>query len=634
MDATPMRRRCRWRRWRSCAPPLPTSCRRPYAAGDSPSADRRPWLSQFSRRLPLPWPPRSSGAPMRSRRLSPRPRSRRCALRAPARRQRQRARARAVVVVDVAGKVRHPGVVRLPSGSRVLDALTAAGGVLRGVDLTGLNLARTLQDGEQVVVGVASPAPAHDRARRCHFSVLRSDRPEQRDPRAAGDAAGHRPEPGSTDHRLAYGSRPLHQRRGAARGLGHRRCEVRRPRTSGPRVTGMHPAERPDLRLLPAAAAVWLGALGLRVADVGARARLRRLACRRVLGVLLISGVESDSRVAGIALVCLGAARPGRGSPRSPSSSPVPCPLWHSDRAIGELRAGGHRRPSTSIDADHRIGSGARRRRLHGPARGDRRSRPGLAGSGAGPASLRRRRVGPASSPASTSELTGRLDTPRQGDRDVAAVVTARGPPEQCRPAVVPRAGRRTAARRASRCGEQAACRRARSAARTRRRRHLGTARRPCRGLPNDGPHAPGSRARGPTSRSSRRPPCWLLAGQGCARGPYPRLALLAMLALPRPRATRAERPARDADRHDRGGRTRPGRPTDGARLALRSRRRADPHRPGPRSVVRLRALGPGHRRPARPRARAGARPWRGGCRRCSPTRSPYPRPRSSSARR
>ena len=63
-----------------------------------------------------------------------------------------------VVVVDVAGKVRHPGVVRLPSGSRVLDALTAAGGVPHGVDLTGLNLARTLQDGEQVVVGVATPA--------------------------------------------------------------------------------------------------------------------------------------------------------------------------------------------------------------------------------------------------------------------------------------------------------------------------------------------------------------------------------------------------------------------------------------------------------------------------------------------
>ena len=66
-----------------------------------------------------------------------------------------------LVVVDVAGKVRHPGVVRLPQGSRVVDAIAAAGGSLRGVDLTTLNLARTLQDGEQVVVGAtAGPAPA------------------------------------------------------------------------------------------------------------------------------------------------------------------------------------------------------------------------------------------------------------------------------------------------------------------------------------------------------------------------------------------------------------------------------------------------------------------------------------------
>lgn len=67
---------------------------------------------------------------------------------------------RSVVVVDVAGKVRHPGVVRLPQGSRVVDAIAAAGGSLRGVDLTTLNLARTLQDGEQVVVGATlSPPP-------------------------------------------------------------------------------------------------------------------------------------------------------------------------------------------------------------------------------------------------------------------------------------------------------------------------------------------------------------------------------------------------------------------------------------------------------------------------------------------
>ncbi|HSJ21412.1 MAG TPA: ComEA family DNA-binding protein [Nocardioidaceae bacterium] len=61
----------------------------------------------------------------------------------------------AVVVVDVSGKVRRPGIVSLPLGSRVHDALAAAGGARRGVDLTGLNLARVLVDGEQILVGVA-----------------------------------------------------------------------------------------------------------------------------------------------------------------------------------------------------------------------------------------------------------------------------------------------------------------------------------------------------------------------------------------------------------------------------------------------------------------------------------------------
>lgn len=61
------------------------------------------------------------------------------------------------IVVDVSGKVRRPGVLRLPTGSRVADALLAAGGVRAGTDLTGLNRARVLMDGEQVVVGVLVP---------------------------------------------------------------------------------------------------------------------------------------------------------------------------------------------------------------------------------------------------------------------------------------------------------------------------------------------------------------------------------------------------------------------------------------------------------------------------------------------
>ncbi|MGH3331164.1 MAG: helix-hairpin-helix domain-containing protein, partial [Nocardioidaceae bacterium] len=55
------------------------------------------------------------------------------------------------------GKVRRPGIATLPLGSRVVDAIEAAGGARRGVDLTALNLARLLVDGEQIVVGIPQP---------------------------------------------------------------------------------------------------------------------------------------------------------------------------------------------------------------------------------------------------------------------------------------------------------------------------------------------------------------------------------------------------------------------------------------------------------------------------------------------
>jgi len=64
----------------------------------------------------------------------------------------------ALVVVDVAGKVRHPGLYRLPPGSRVDDAIRAAGGARPGVRLDGLNLAAKLVDGQQVAVGIAPAA--------------------------------------------------------------------------------------------------------------------------------------------------------------------------------------------------------------------------------------------------------------------------------------------------------------------------------------------------------------------------------------------------------------------------------------------------------------------------------------------
>jgi competence protein ComEA len=65
------------------------------------------------------------------------------------------------LVVHVAGEVARPGVVTVPAGARVVDAIDAAGGAADGTDLTPLNLARVLTDGEQVLVGV-EPPPGHD----------------------------------------------------------------------------------------------------------------------------------------------------------------------------------------------------------------------------------------------------------------------------------------------------------------------------------------------------------------------------------------------------------------------------------------------------------------------------------------
>ncbi|MER6236565.1 MULTISPECIES: ComEA family DNA-binding protein [Streptomyces] len=60
----------------------------------------------------------------------------------------------------MSGKVRRPGIQHLPSGSRVADALRAAGGAREGADVTGLNQARVLTDGEQVLVGLPAAQSA------------------------------------------------------------------------------------------------------------------------------------------------------------------------------------------------------------------------------------------------------------------------------------------------------------------------------------------------------------------------------------------------------------------------------------------------------------------------------------------
>lgn len=71
------------------------------------------------------------------------------------------------IIVDVTGEVSKPGVYKLPPDARVMDAIEAAGAAKTSADLTLLNLARPLKDGEQIYVDrkFSTQAVAKHRAR-------------------------------------------------------------------------------------------------------------------------------------------------------------------------------------------------------------------------------------------------------------------------------------------------------------------------------------------------------------------------------------------------------------------------------------------------------------------------------------
>ena len=95
------------------------------------------------------------------------------------------------VVVSVAGLVHKPGLVTLAPGARVADALTAAGGALDGADLIGLNMARRVTDGEQIIVGIVA-APGQPSAMGSSISAG----PATAAPTDAQSTAGKTPTPG------------------------------------------------------------------------------------------------------------------------------------------------------------------------------------------------------------------------------------------------------------------------------------------------------------------------------------------------------------------------------------------------------------------------------------------------------
>jgi competence protein ComEA len=90
------------------------------------------------------------------------------------------------VVVSVVGLVHKPGLVTLAPGARIADALTAAGGALDGADLIGLNMARRVSDGEQIIVGIVA-APGQPAAMGSSISSPPADAAPTDNPSTTGN---------------------------------------------------------------------------------------------------------------------------------------------------------------------------------------------------------------------------------------------------------------------------------------------------------------------------------------------------------------------------------------------------------------------------------------------------------------
>jgi competence protein ComEA len=133
----------------------------------------------------------------------------------------------ASIIVDVDGKVAHPGIVQLPSDARVKDAIQKAGGVLPGANVSTLNLAATLNDGEQVQVDSASRKSTFtaDKSPGTKVNINQANEIELESLPGIGPVMAKR----IVDYRNAHGAFQSPDDLDAVKGIGAKKIEKLRP---------------------------------------------------------------------------------------------------------------------------------------------------------------------------------------------------------------------------------------------------------------------------------------------------------------------------------------------------------------------------------------------------------------------